>query len=98
MEIIKKIANALQNLKWWILLILVILIDGFVGGVIRIANGTKTSSKVVGWVLLVSFILSLVSFGFGGIIGWIIRAIYTICLVADIITVVLYKKIMLFAD
>ena len=98
MEFIKKIADALTSLTWWILLILVIIADGFVGGVIRIANGKKTSSKVVGWILLVSFILSIVSLVNLGIIGAIANVIYVICLIADIVTLVLYKKIILFAD
>lgn len=99
MEFIKKIANVLTSLKWWILLILVIFFDGFVGGVIRIANGTKTASKVVGWVLLISFILSIISFfPIPAIIGRIANIIYIVCLIADIITVCTQKKIVLFAD
>jgi hypothetical protein len=98
MQMIKKLADALTGLTWWILLILVIFVDGLVGGVIRIANGKKTSSKVVGWILLISFILSIISIIDLGIIGTIARIVYLICFVADIVTVVLYKKIMLFAD
>ena len=96
MDFIKKIADFLQSLTWWVLLILVILFDGFVGGVIRIANGKQTLSKAVGWILLVSFILSLVSFlPVPAIIANISRIVYIVCLIADIITVALYKKIIL---
>ncbi|MGN1096142.1 MAG: hypothetical protein ACI4QR_07105 [Eubacteriales bacterium] len=95
MQQIKKIIN---DFPWWLTLILVILVDGLVGGLYRIA-GKKTSSKVVGAVLLVSFIVSVVSFiGLPAILGWIVRVIYIICWIADIITVVLAHKITLFAD
>lgn len=95
MQSIKKI---IDDFPWWLTLILVILVDGLVGGLYRLA-GKKTSSKVVGVVLLASFIISIVSFiGLPPALGWIVRVIYIICWVADIITVVLSHKIRIFAE
>lgn len=99
MEYLKQAADFFKGLPWWILLILVIFFDGLVGGVIRIADGRQTVSKVVGWILFVSFILSIISFfPVPAIIGTISRIVYTVCLIADIITVALYKQIMIFAN
>lgn len=95
MQSIKKM---IDGFPWWLTLILVILIDGLVGGLYRI-SGKKTSSKVIGVVLLVSFICSIVSFlGLPAVLAWIVRVIYIVCWIADIITVVLSHKITLFAD
>lgn len=99
MGILKSLANFFKSLPWWLLLILVIFFDGLVGGVIRIADGKQTLSKVVGWILFISFILSIVSFiTLPAILGRIANIVYTVCLIADIITVVLKKRIVLFAD
>lgn len=90
--------KTLSDLPWIVQLLLVIFVDGLFGGLYRL-GGNKTSSKVVGAVLLVSFILSIVSFAaLPAIIGWIVRVIYVVCWVCDIITVALAKKITVFAD
>ena len=90
--------KTLSDLPWLVQLLLVIFVDGLFGGLYRL-GGKKTSSKVVGAIMLVSFILSLVSFiGLPAILGWIVRVVYVVCLVCDIITMVLAKKITVFAD
>ena len=95
----EKLAKTFSELNWVVLLILVIFLDGLVGGVIRIGGGRQTTSKVVGWIMLISFILSLISFiSLPALIGWVVRIITTICLIADVVTVILYHKITLFAD
>ena len=95
----EKLANTLANLNWIVLLILVIFFDGFVGGIIRIGGGKQSVSKIVGWIMLISFILSLISFiSLPTLVGWVVRIITLVCLIADIVTVILYHKITLFAD
>lgn len=99
MEVLRSLASFFKSLPWWLLLILVIFFDGLVGGVIRIADGKQTLSKVVGWILFISFVLSIISFiSLPAILGTIANLVYVVCLVADIITVVLKKRIVLFAD
>ncbi len=69
----------LSELPWIAQLLLVIFVDGLFGGLYRL-GGKKTSSKVVGVVLLVSFILSVVSFAaLPAVLGWIVRVIYLVC-------------------
>ena len=94
----KKVADFFLNLPWLALLILVIFVDGLVGSSVRIAYGKTDLSKVVGWVLFVSFVLTCLSFPLAlpGLIAWIIRTLYLICLIADIITVATSKKFLLF--
>ena len=90
--------KTLSGLPWIAQLLLVIFVDGLFGGPYRL-GGKKTSSKVVGVVLLVSFILSVVSFAaLPAVLGWIVRVIYLVCCVCDIITIIFAKKITLFAD
>ena len=95
----EKLAKTLSELNWIVLLILVIFFDGLVGGIIRIGGGKQTTSKVVGWIMLISFILSLISFiSLPALVGWAVRIITMVCLIADIVTVILNHKITLFAD
>ena len=97
--IMKALADFFAGLKWWILLILVIFFDGLVGGAIRIGDSRKTSSKVVGWILFVSFVLSILSFAVSlpGVIAWILHVLYLVCWIADIVSVCLYRRITVFA-
>lgn len=94
----KKIADFFLNLPWLALLILVIFLDGLVGSTVRIAYGKTTVSKVIGWVIFVSFVLGVlsVSVQLPGFIAWLIRTVYLICCVADIITVAAFKKFTIF--
>ena len=95
----EKLAKSLSGLNWIVLLLLVIIFDGLVGGIIRIGGGKQTISKVIGWIMLISFILSLISFiSLPALVGWVVRIITLTCLIADIITVIIYHKITLFAD
>ena len=95
----EKFAKKLTELDWIVLLILVIFVDGLVGGAIRIGCGKQTTSKVIGWVMLISFVLSVISFiSLPGIVAAVVRIITGVCLIADIVTVILYHKITLFAD
>ena len=90
--------KTLSGLPWIAQLLLVIFVDGLFGGLYRL-GGKKTSSKVVGVVLLVSFILSVVSFAaLPAVLGWIVRVIYLVCWVCDLITIIFAKKITLLAD
>lgn len=94
----KKIADFFAGLPWIALLLLVIFFDGLVGGAIRIGNGKSTASKVVGWILFISFILNIISFAVAmpAVIAWVLHVLYAICWIADIITVAVSKKITLF--
>lgn len=90
--------KTLSDLPWIAQLLLVIFVDGLFGGLYRL-GGKKTSSKVVGAIMLVSFILSIVSFiGLPAILGWIVRVVYVVCWICGILTIVLAKKITVFAD
>lgn len=90
--------KTLSDLPWLVQLLLVIFVDGLFGGLYRL-GGKKTSSKVVGAIMLVSFILSIVSFiGLPAILCWIVRVVYVVCWICDILTIVLAKKITVFAD
>ena len=75
-----------------------IFFDGLVGGAIRIGNGKSTLSKVVGWILFISFILNIISFAVAmpAFIAWVLHILYAVCWIADIITVAVSKKITLF--
>ena len=94
----KKIADFFAGLPWIALILLVIFFDGLVGGAIRIGNGKSTASKVVGWILFISFILNIISFAVAmpAVIAWVLHVLYAICWIADIITVAVSKKITLF--
>lgn len=90
--------KTLAGLPWIISLLLVIFVDGLYGGLYRL-GGKKTSSKIVGIVFLVSFVLSICSFfALPAFLAWIARVIYVICWIADIITVAVSQKIVLLAD
>ncbi len=93
----KALAKLITDLPWIILLLLVIFVDGLVGAIVRLGKGKALLTKIVGIALLVSFILSIVSFlGLPPIIGWIVRVIYVVCWICDIITVAFSKRFVIF--
>lgn len=90
--------KTLSDLPWLVQLLLVIFVDGLFGGLYRL-GGKKTSSKVVGAIMLVSFILFFVSvIGLPEFITWIMGIVCGVCEICDIITMILAKKITVFAD
>ena len=94
---LEKIRNSIESLEWIILLILVIVADGLVGGLYR-AGGKETSSKVIGWVMIVSYLASVASFiHLRGIVGFIARVITFVCFILDLVTVIRDKRITYFA-
>ena len=93
----EKIRESIDNLEWIILLILVIIADGLVGGLYR-AAGKETSSKVIGWIMIVSYLASVASFlSLRGIAGFIARVVTLVCFILDLVTVIRDKKITYFA-
>ena len=52
METLEKLRNGIDQLPKWLLLVLVIFVDGLVGGLYR-AAGKTTEAKVIGWILFV---------------------------------------------
>ena len=94
---LQKIRESIAGLDWIILLLLVIVADGLVGGLYR-AGGKETSSKVIGWVMIVSYLASVASFiHLRGIVGFIARVITFVCFILDLVTVIRDKKIIYFA-
>ncbi len=95
---LQKIRESIAGLDWIILLLLVIVADGLVGGLYR-AGGKETSSQVLGWIMIVSYIASVVSFiHIRGILGFITWIITFVCFIMDLITVIRDKRITYFAD
>ena len=94
---LQKIRESIAGLDWIILLLLVIVADGLVGGLYR-AGGKETSSQVLGWIMIVSYVASVVSFiHIRGILGFITGIITVVCFIMDLITVIRDKKITYFA-
>ena len=97
-EQLEKIRRSIGNLDWIILLILVIIADGLVGGLYRV-GGRDTTSRVLGWVMIVSYLASVISFiHIRGILGFITGIITLVCFIMDLITVIRDKRITYFAD
>ena len=95
---LEKIRSGIDNLEWVILLILVIIADGLVGGLYR-AAGKETVSKVIGWVMIASYIASVVSFiHIRGILGVIAGIVTLVCFILDLVSVIRDRKITYFAD
>lgn len=93
----RDIRISIDRMPWLIRLLLVIFFDGIVGGLYRV-GGKRTLTRVVGWIMVISFILSVVSFiSLPQTLASIVRVVTGVCLVADIVTVLFYKKILLFA-
>jgi hypothetical protein len=94
----QKIRESIAGLDWIILLLLVIVADGLVGGLYR-AGGKETSSQVLGWIMIVSYVASVVSFiHIRGILGFVTGIITVVCFIMDLITVIRDKRITYYAD
>lgn len=61
METLEKLRNGIEQLPKWLLLVLVIFLDGLVGGLYR-AAGKTTAAKVIGWIMAAAYVLSILSF------------------------------------
>ena len=95
---LERIRSGIDNLEWVILLILVIVADGLVGGLYR-AAGKETLSKVIGWVMIVSYIASVASFiHIRGVLGVVAGIITFVCFILDLVSVIRDKKITYFAN
>ncbi len=94
----RDIRISISRLPWLVLLLLVIFFDGIVGGLYRV-GGRKDLTRLIGWIMVISFVLSVVSFiSLPHLLATIARVVTGVCLVADIVTVLFYKKILLFAE
>ena len=58
METLEKLRNGIDQLPKWLLLVLVIFVDGLVGGLYR-AAGKTTEAKVIGWIMAAAYVLSI---------------------------------------
>ena len=98
METLEKLRNGIDQLPKWLLLVLVIFLDGLVGGLYR-ASGKTTAAKVIGWIMVAAYVLSILSFvELPAVLATVSRIVTVVCLVADIITVITSGKITFFAD
>ena len=98
METLEKLRNGIDQLPKWLLLVLVIFVDGLVGGLYR-AAGKTTAAKVIGWIMAAAYVLSILSFVELPTALSIVAGVVTcVCGVADLITVITSGKITLFAD
>ena len=98
METLEKLRNGIDQLPKWLLLVLVIFVDGLVGGLYR-AAGKTTGARVVGWLMAAAYVLSILSFvELPAVLATVSRIVTVVCLVADIITVITSGKITFFAD
>lgn len=97
----KQFARALAQLPWWFLLILVIFFDGLVGGIIRVGKGKLITSKIVGWMLIILFIVTILTFipnFMPAVVSRVLQIVYLVCWICDVITVIVYKKILVLAQ
>ena len=90
METLEKLRNGIDQLPKWLLLVLVIFVDGLVGGLYR-AAGKTTAARVIGWIMAAAFELPAT-------LATVSRIVTVVCLVADIITVITSGRITFFAD
>ena len=98
METLEKLRNGIDQLPKWLLLVLVIFVDGLVGGLYR-AAGKTTGARVVGWIMAAAYVLSILSFvELPATLATVSRIVTVVCLVADIITVITSGRITFFAD
>lgn len=98
METLEKLRNGIDQLPKWLLLVLVIFVDGLVGGLYR-AAGKPTAAKVIGWIMAAAYVLSILSFvELPATLATVSRIVTVVCLVADIITVITSGRITFFAD
>ena len=97
METLEKLRNGIDQLPKWLLLVLVIFVDGLVGGLYR-AAGKTTAARVIGWIMA-AYVLSILSFvELPATLATVSRIVTVVCLVADIITVITSGRITFFAD
>ena len=98
METLEKLRNGIDQLPKWLLLVLVIFVDGLVGGLYR-AAGKTTAAKGIGWIKAAAYVLSILSFvELPATLATVSRIVTVVCLVADIITVITSGRITFFAD
>ena len=98
METLEKLRNGIDQLPKWLLLVLVIFVDGLVGGLYRAARKT-TAARVIGWIMAAAYVLSILSFvELPATLATVSRIVTVVCLVADIITVITSGRITFFAD
>lgn len=98
METLEKLRLEIGKLPRWLLLVLVIFLDGLIGGLYR-AAGKATASKVVGWIMVIFYVLTLVSFiELPSAISTVSRIVTVVCTIADIVTVITSGKITFCAD
>ena len=95
METLEKLRNGIDQLPKWLLLVLVIFVDGLVGGLYR-AAGKTTAARVIGWIMAAAYVLSIVELP--ATLATVSRIVTVVCLVADIITVITSGRITFFAD
>ena len=57
METLEKLRNGIDQLPKWLLLVLVIFVDGLVGGLYR-AAGKTTAARVIGWIMAAAYVPS----------------------------------------
>ena len=98
METLEKLRNGIDQLPKWLLLVLVIFVDGLVGGLYR-AAGKTTAARVISWIMAAAYVLSILSFvELPATLATVSRIVTVVCLVADIITVITSGRITFFAD
>lgn len=98
METLEKFRDAIDRLPWWLLLILVIFVDGLVGGLYR-AAGKTTEAKIIGWIMAAAYLLSILSFvELPAVLSSVARVTTLVCGIADFVTVITKQKITFFAD
>ena len=98
METLEKLRNGIDQLPKWLLLILVIFVDGLVGGLYR-AAGKTTGARVVGWIMAAAYVLSILSFvELPAVLATVSRVVTLVCTIADISTVISSGKITFCAD
>lgn len=98
METLEKLRNGIDQLPKWLLLILVIFVDGLVGDLYR-AAGKTTGARVVGWIMAAAYVLSILSFvELPAVLATVSRVVTLVCTIADIITVISSGKITFCAD
>ena len=86
METLEKLRNGIEQLPKWLLLVLVIFLDGLVGGLYR-AAGKTTAAKVIGWIMAAAYVLSILSFvELPAALANVSRIVTVVCMIADIIT------------
>ena len=91
METLEKLRNGIEQLPKWLLLVLVIFLDGLVG--------KTTAAKVIGWIMAAAYVLSILSFvELPAALANVSRIVTVVCMIADIITVITNGKITFFAD